>query len=69
MDLLKRNAPALYQLIGVLVLSLGVALYSIAAGLAVLGSLILAYGIIREVVATTATESPETEEPQDDGVR
>ena len=69
MDVLKRVAPTLYQLVGVLILSLGVALISIAAGLIVLGSLTLAYGIIREIVADTAAEPSSTEEPTDDGIR
>lgn len=70
MDVLKRNAPSVYQLIGVLILSLGVALISVAAGLIVLGSLTLAYGTIREIVATSvAIESSDTEESQDDGIR
>jgi hypothetical protein len=58
------------QISGVLILAVGVALISVAAGLIVLGSLTLAYGIIREIVATSVTmKSSDTEESQDDGIR
>lgn len=70
MDVLRRNGAAIWQVIGIIILTVGIMLISVAAGLIVLGSLTLAYGIIREIVATSVTvKSSDTEESQDDGIR
>lgn len=70
MDVLRRASKkymdAVIQWLGIVIISIGVERISLAAGLIVLGSLTLAYGIIREIVANTAAEP---EEPTDDGIR
>jgi hypothetical protein len=65
-DVLKREIDAVLQLVGLLILGIGLAIISIAVSLIVLGSFVLAYGIIREVVRIMATP---TEDAEDDGLR